>query len=162
MWGPKEFNLVFKVGLSSFNPTCVYPYELQVGSGWVSGGAQLGGFSETICISCNLPCLCLCPLSPCYWNHVKPMPTQYPCSHAPTLTENLQERWCFFRGIVLCQKLLNYKSYLDREHHWSLFTATVKYLYKVFCGSRGSCAKSDEVPRVMSVGTEDYKFGKEK
>lgn len=42
----------------------------------------------------------------------------------------------------------------------------MKKLYKAFRGSRGSCAKSDKSPQVMSleselVGSEDYKFENE-
>ena len=41
------------------------------------------------------------------------------------------------------------------------------YSLKTFCGSRGSCVKSDTLPHVMSpetvlVGAEDYKFDNKK
>ncbi len=41
-----------------------------------------------------------------------------------------------------------------------------KKLYKAFCGSRGSCVKSDNCPQLSldsaSVGSEDYEFESEK
>ncbi len=42
----------------------------------------------------------------------------------------------------------------------------LRKLYNVFCGSGGSCVKSDKSPQVMSlesalVGAEDYKFENE-
>ena len=44
--------------------------------------------------------------------------------------------------------------------------AYVKKLYKAFCGSRGSCVKSDQLPQVMGLEsasdeTEDNKFENE-
>lgn len=53
----------------------------------------------------------------------------------------------------------------QRLFTWEQMMHTVcgKKLYQVFCGSRGSWAKSEKLPRVMSlesalVGAEDLKF----